>query len=212
MEWGSLRFSVQIHIYVINFNKYVIIHVKKIISSFLIQIHSVMTKLHKIPFFGKRNGSFSISCKNIFFLSKLPFFCFCNFCFLLLWQTSQPGLLVDCAKPFENGHLEHDLLKQIWNFVDNESNKIQSKVAKYFVEALICQAYLVHPAHDYFTLHFFFLFKLDCKISWFRTRSLANKIAESGDSSTIRYYVIMIENNIFLKFKYGNWLYCLTRC
>ncbi|XVF66259.1 hypothetical protein PTKIN_Ptkin10aG0020900 [Pterospermum kingtungense] len=64
-------------------------------------------------------------------------------------------LLVGCAKALDDGDLQHadDLLKQIWNLADHESNLEQSKVVKYYAEALVRRGYQLHSANSFITFH-----------------------------------------------------------
>ncbi|XVF68760.1 hypothetical protein PTKIN_Ptkin11bG0027100 [Pterospermum kingtungense] len=64
-------------------------------------------------------------------------------------------LLLRCAKAFDDGDLQDadDLLKRIWNLTDDESDKEQSKVEKYFAEALVRRAYQLYSASSFVTLH-----------------------------------------------------------
>ncbi|XVF68757.1 hypothetical protein PTKIN_Ptkin11bG0026800 [Pterospermum kingtungense] len=64
-------------------------------------------------------------------------------------------LLLRCAKAFDAGNLQlaDDLLKRIWNLADDESNEKQSKVVKYFAEALVRRAYQLHSTISFVNLH-----------------------------------------------------------
>ncbi|XWS09061.1 hypothetical protein CRYUN_Cryun40dG0053600 [Craigia yunnanensis] len=68
--------------------------------------------------------------------------------------SSASDVLVDCGQAIEDGDLKlsNSFLEQIWNFAAIESDEPQSKVVKYFAEALVRRAYGLHHAGAYLTL------------------------------------------------------------
>ncbi|XP_022722126.1 uncharacterized protein LOC111279407 [Durio zibethinus] len=77
----------------------------------------------------------------------LPVFAYSDglFCF---------GSLVDCARAIEDRDLKlaDSLLEQIWTLAAYKPNEQQSKVVKYFAEALVRRAYGLHLDSDNFKL------------------------------------------------------------